>query len=103
MKLVKRLSWMMIPVAALMASCGVAAWNAPPSWTIRSDGRIRASQRKENFSIQEFITKVKSSEGKDFGYVLTPAGEAEISRELRFRAAEITRLRNDLENCRYGK
>lgn len=101
--LLKRLRVMTIPAVLLTASCSVAAWNAPPAWTIRADGRIRASQRQEDFSAAEFIAKVKSEEGKDFGYVLTPAGESAITRELYSRNAEITRLRNELQNCRYGK
>jgi hypothetical protein len=87
---------------SLIASCA-SNWIAPPSWTIRSDGHIRASQRDEDFTAEQFIAKVKQEENRDFGYVLTPAGEAEIARELRFRLAEITRLKNELQDCRTSR
>jgi hypothetical protein len=96
----KRLSAITILVVLSAVSCGAASWQAPPSWTVRSDGHMRASQRTEDFTTVEFIQKIKREEGKEFGYVLTPAGEAEIAKELRFRAAEITRLKNELANCR---
>lgn len=96
----KKLSVMMILAVASAVSCGAAKWTPPPSWTIRSDGHIRASQRTEDFTTVEFIQKVKKEEGKDFGFVLTPAGEAEIARELRARAARITQLENELKDCR---
>lgn len=96
----KRLSALMILLVASAVSCGAAKWQAPPSWTIRADGHIRASQRTEDFTTVEFIQKVKREEGKDFGYVLMPSGEAEIARELRARAARITQLENELKDCR---
>lgn len=82
----------------VLFSCGTMAY-APPSWTIREDGRIRASQRKEDFSIPEFIAKIKKEEGKSYGLVLTPAGEEEISREIRRLRAENLELKNQLSDC----
>ena len=97
----KRLKITMILLVLSAVSCGAAKWKPPPSWTIREDGRIRASQRKENFSAAQFIAKVKKEEGKSFGYVLTPHGEAAVAKELRKRAARITKLENDLFECRH--
>lgn len=88
-----------ILLALLVVSCATA-FTPPPSWTLRKDGRVRASQRGENFSISEFIEKVKKEEGNEYALVVTPEGEAKISRELRYRQAEITRLKNELQDCR---
>lgn len=86
----------------LIISCASQAWSPPPSWTIRADGRIRASQRKEDFSVPEFIAKIKKEENKEYGLVLTPAGEEAISREIRRLRAENLELKNQLQDCRSG-
>lgn len=85
----------------LLFSCGTtgSTWQRPPVWTIRQDCRIRASQRAENFSIEQFIGKIRAEEGKDLGYVLTPKGEAEISRHIRQLEAENENLRQKLRDC----
>ena len=102
MRLLRKLKWLTILPAILVVSCA-AAWIPPNSWTLRSDGRVRASQRKEDFSVIEFIEKVKKEENKEYALVLTPGGEEEISAHIRQLNAQITQLKNDLQNCRYGK
>lgn len=88
-------------VGLVVLSCA-SAYTPPPSWTIRTDGRIRASQRKEDFSVPEFIAKIKKEENKEYGLVLTPAGEEAISREIRRLRAENLELKNQLQDCRSG-
>lgn len=85
---------------ALLFGCAGYSWTPPPSWTLREDGHIRASQNHEDFTIEQFITKVKQDEGKEFVLVLTPAGEQAISRELARRDAKIIELQNQLSQCR---
>ncbi len=82
-----------------VAGCA-ATWQAPPSWTLRRDGHIRASQRNEDFTLQQFMDKIDLEEGKKIAYVVTPAGEAAIERELVRRDAEITELKNQLSECK---
>jgi hypothetical protein len=90
---------------ATLAILGCAAkWKEPPSWTLRPDGRLRASQRKENFSFKEWSEKYLVPEGatgqREVGIVVTPAGAKKIADELTFRQAEIERLKNALSECR---
>lgn len=99
MNLRKKNALMMILLIVSAVSCATA-FAPPPSWTLRKDGRIRASQRGENFSLSEFMEKVKRDEGNEYALVVTPDGEAKIARELRYRQAEITRLKNELSDCR---
>jgi len=99
-KLLKKLLPVMILVIFSAVSCGSTPWNAPPSWTIRSDGHIRASQRKEDFTPKEFITKIQKEEAKSYGLVLAPSGEAAIAARMRFLDSEVIRLKNELSGCR---
>lgn len=89
-------------IGFILFSCATAGWTPPPSWTLREDGHIRASQRKEDFTVPEFIAKIKKEENKTYGLVLTPAGEEAISRELRRLRAENLELKNKLQDCRSG-
>lgn len=89
-----------IPLAFLaviaLSSCGAGQWVPPKSWTLRADGMLRRelSQEecaklgkpagcKEEFTVAEFIAKVKTEENKELAYVVTPAGEASISNKIR--------------------
>ena len=83
----------------LLTACA-AQWQAPPSWTLRSDGRIRASQRKEDFDFSAWKAKYLDKEGKVYGVVVTPAGAQEIANELSRRNAKIIELENRLSECR---
>lgn len=76
-----------------LAVSGCQQYIAPDSWTIRDDCRIRASQRNQDYDIREFIDKIKAEEHKDFGFVLTPAGAASITNEIK-------QCHIDLESCR---
>lgn len=84
----------------MLASCGAAKFVEPESWTLRSDGRLRASQRKEDFSFAEWKAKYLAPEGKDYGVTLTPGGVAAIAAELSRRNAKIIQLENKLAECR---
>ena len=84
----------------LLVACGAAQWQQPPSWTLRSDGRVRASQRGENFSLPEFIAFIKKRENKDYAITIAPSGAQEIANELSRRNAKIIELQNQLRNCR---
>lgn len=87
----------------VLVSCGTAGWVAPPSWTIRSDGILRrklSNGSKEEFTVQQFIAKIKKEEAKEIGYALTPAGEAAISSKLRELNAKIYDLENKLKDCK---
>lgn len=77
-----------------------AKWKEPPSWTLRQDGRLRAEQRHENFSFDEWKAAYLDKEKKAYGYVVTPAGAESIARELARRDARIVELENQLKECR---
>lgn len=68
--------------AILLTACD-ENFEPPPSWTLRADGHLRASQRKEDFTLEQAFAMLKRSEQKDYFLVVTPAGEAKISREIR--------------------
>lgn len=84
-------------------ACGAAQWTAPNSWTLRADGRVKASQRKEDFSVPEFIAKVKREEAHDYALIVTPNGEADISRHIRELNAKVTSLSQQLRDCKGGQ
>ena len=93
----------LLSVLALSALCVVACaakWKEPPSWTLRADGRLKASQRNENFSFDEWKAAYLDKEKKAYGFVVTPGGAQAIADELARRDAEITRLKNALSECR---
>jgi hypothetical protein len=85
----------------VIGACGAAKWQEPYNWTLRSDGRLRASQRKEDFNFAEWSAKyLKVTGAKEYGIVITPAGAAEIAAELSRRNAKIIELENKLSQCR---
>lgn len=84
----------------VIGACGAAKWREPPSWTLRADGRLRAANRKEDFSFAQWKEKYLAKEGKDFGLCLAPSGAKAISDELAKRDAEIIALKNQLSECR---
>lgn len=90
-----------ISALILLFSCGTtgSAWQKPPVWTLREDARVRASQRGENFSVSEFIKKIEKEENKKLAYVITPKGEAEISRYIRQLESRVMTLEQKLRDC----
>ena len=82
----------------MLVACGAVQWQQPPSWTLRGDGKIRASQRKEEFTLAEFLAKIKKEENKDYSIVVTPAGAKALADELSRRNAKIIELENRIRN-----
>jgi hypothetical protein len=74
----------------------VAPYTAPESWTVRDDCHFRASQRNEDFDIHQFIAKIKKEENQEFGIVITPAGAASITNEIK-------QCHIELDSCKNGK
>lgn len=86
----------------LLASCGAAKWVEPDSWTLKEDGHLRASQRKEDFTFPQWKAARLDKEQKNYGVCLTPGGVDAIAAELSARDAKITQLSNQLSDCRAG-
>ena len=79
-------------LTATLSSC-----DAPiEAWTVRSDCHFRASQRNENFSIDELIAKIKKEENNDFAICTSPNAAKTLSNDL-------ASCRIDLEACRTAK
>lgn len=74
----------LIVLVVLLSACN--GYTSPPSWTLRRDGHIRALQRNEDFTLDQWLDKVRDEEkiadGKEFGILLTPAGAQAITQEL---------------------
>lgn len=84
----------------MLVACATA-WTPPPSWTLRGDGILRASQRNEAFTLDEFLAKIQKEEGKSYSIVVTPAGAKALADELAIRSAKIIELQNKIRNgCR---
>lgn len=81
----------------LLVSCA-AKWVEPYSWTLRQDGHLRASQRKEDFTFEQWAAKYMPNVKNAYGVVVTPEGAAEIARELKRREAKIIELQNKISN-----
>lgn len=86
----------------LLVACGAAKWREPYSWTLRSDGHLRDSSRKEDFAnfAAWSAQYLKATGSKEYGIVVTPGGAAELNAELSRRAAKIIELENKLSECR---
>ena len=82
----------------LLVACGAAQWQQPDNWTISKDGHVRASQRNEDFTLEQFMAKVKKEEGKDYAITFTPAGVKSVADELSRRNAKIIELENRIRN-----
>lgn len=78
-------------LVACLSSC--KAYQPPPSWVGREDCHFRASERSEDFTASELVSKIRREEGKDFFIVISPGSAKEISNEL--SACHI-----DLDACR---
>lgn len=86
----------MLPRTMILLVCLASCASAEvQTWTLRADGRVRASQRKEDFSATEFIEKINASEGKDYAVVIAPSGVKQLN-------DTILQLRADLRSCREG-
>lgn len=76
-----RLSTMTLLVLASLSGC--KSYTPPDFWTVRADCRARASQRNEDFSLQELLSIIKQRENHEFLICTSPNGAGDITNAIK--------------------
>lgn len=83
-----RKSIMILLVSLSLSSC--KGYIQPDVWIQKDDGRLRASQRNEDFSLLELLNKIEKEEGKRFLFCVSPGGSESITNEIKSCKIELS-------------